>query len=80
MQVEWLPGSLAKLAIAAKQQIFVYDLSVAADTPFISIQLPQTQPRLTSFAILRDMSLSTDKSEVRTDLDMIKSKSDARAH
>lgn len=65
MQVEWLPGSLAKLAIAAHQQVFVYDLSVAADAPLIAIQLSQTQARLTGFTIFRDMSLSTEQSEVR---------------
>ena len=65
MQVKWLPGSLAKLAIAAQQQIFVYDLSVAADAPLIAIQLPQTQARLTGFTIFRDMSLSAEQSEVR---------------
>ena len=61
LQVEWLPGSMVKLAVAAQQQVFVYDLSVAADTPLVVIQLSQTQARLTAFTIFRKMSLPADK-------------------
>ncbi|KAK9863771.1 hypothetical protein WJX84_004776 [Apatococcus fuscideae] len=65
-QVDWLPGTMVKLAIAAQQQVFVYDLSVAADAPVVVIQLPQTQARLAAFTIFRDMLLSADSSEKRS--------------
>ena len=64
LQVEWLPGSMVKLAVAAQQQVFVYDLSVAADAPLVVIQLSQAQARLTAFTILRKMSLPAEM-EVR---------------
>ncbi len=64
VQVAWLPGSTVQLAIAAQQQVFVYDLSASAVIPQVMVKLPETESRLTAFTVFCDMSPPADPAQV----------------